>query len=97
MSFQGKHNIYKCPDGHLTVTIDRDDGVTPYLTSCTHSGCQELARSHIYNPMCQVFEPTHEWYKPTLEEATHLELNEATLEHIRRGGLILREMEKKEN
>lgn len=89
MSFKGKKNIYKCDDGHLTVTIDRDDGVTPFMTTCTYTGCGKMARSHMYHAQCQVFEPTHEWYRPT-ERQMSKEKRPGVIDHVKRGGLLLR-------
>lgn len=89
MSFKGKKNIYKCDDGHLTVTIDRDDGVTPFMTACPKDGCSLMARSHMYHEQCQVFEPSHEWYRPNAIQMAD-EARPGVIDHVERGGLLLR-------
>jgi hypothetical protein len=86
MSFQGKKNIYKCEAAHITVTIDRDEGVTPFMIKCPE--CGEYARSKMYHPQCQFFDPKYEWYSPdTAERET---LPASSLEHVERGGLLIR-------
>ncbi len=54
-------NVYKCPKGHYTFTVDRDYGVTPFLIACEHRTylasqtkkgasfqCRERAQSSAY-------------------------------------------------
>jgi len=43
----GKVNVYRCPDGHLTWTIHADDGVTPFAIDC--SRCGKPAQSAFYS------------------------------------------------
>jgi hypothetical protein len=86
--FQGKKNVYTCDTcGRQMVTVDRDDGVTPFATRCS---CP--ARAHMTSSMYQVDQAlpaTHEWYRPapgTLLKSIHVH------EHVKRGGLLLREI-----
>jgi len=86
MSYQYKKNIYTCSKcRHQMVTVDRDDGTTPFMTSCPI--CKSPAQSSFYN-VDQKLQPTHEWYKPTEEETKKLKAG--TLEHVNMGGLLLR-------
>ena len=86
---KGKKNCYTCQLGHTTVTIDRDKGVTPFMTKCRHEKCQEIAHSSFYR--CdQSLEPTHEWYRPKTSALPNLDGN--TLRHVQQGGLLLRKI-----
>lgn len=92
MSFQGKKNIYECPKGHQTVTVDVDDGVTPMMLRCRQKAdekhnCTEMARSSFYS-VDQLLTAEYEWYKP----ASLKGLNSAEREHVKRGGLLLRKI-----
>lgn len=85
-------NVYTCPRGHLTVTVDRDEGTTPFMMSCSEGGhpCLQPAQSSLYR-VDQALAPTHEWYKPTLKEAKRKDRRaRGTLDHVQRGGLLLR-------
>jgi predicted nucleic acid-binding Zn-ribbon protein len=92
MSFQGKKNVYMCPKcGHGFVTIDIDEGVTPFLTGCLHSGCNGLAVSFCYRAPQDILadvRPALEWYRPTGEDLAALK--PASLDHVARGGLLSR-------
>ena len=90
--FKGKKNIYTCKAcRHRTVTVDLDDGVTPFMIECTK--CEGPAHSSGYNfPSWMGLDPTHEWYMP--DEAEQATLDPETLEgHVKRGGLLLREIQ----
>lgn len=93
MSYKGKINVYTCPAGHTTVTIDTDEGVTPMMLRCTKKAdekhnCTEFARSAWYR--CdQALAPEYEWYKP----ATMNGLNRDEKEHVVKGGLLLRKIQ----
>jgi hypothetical protein len=93
MSYKGKINVYSCPAGHTTVTIDTDEGVTPMMLRCTKRAkdgkhdCTEYARSSWYR--CdQALTPEYEWYKP----ASLKGLNRDEKEHVVKGGLLLRKI-----
>ncbi len=94
--FKGKLNIYTCEmcKGTL-VTIDRDEGVTPFLTACREPGCKDakgrpsLAQSSMYRVSQHLF-PSHEWYRPNAIERARL--SPGTRDHVDNGGLILREI-----
>jgi hypothetical protein len=85
---RGKKNIYICQSrGHQTVTIDREDGVTPFMIRCRFPDCTSMAESSFYR-VDQTLEAFHEWYRP--DAAERAKLHPATLEHVERGGLLLR-------
>lgn len=98
MSFKGCFNVYRCPDGHLTVTKDVDDGVTPMFLACRHDGttdCGQRAVSAGYpeGPMpaelLERFETYgFEWYAPTVKWARRK--GTEMLAHVQKGGLVLR-------
>lgn len=60
-------NAYVCPDKHRTVTIDIDEGVTPFMMGCKFPGCGKMAHSLFYK-VPQDITPEYEWYKPTAEQ-----------------------------
>jgi hypothetical protein len=60
-------NVYTCQKcGRGTVTINKDEGVTPFTISCFHCGHPE-AYSCMYQ-CCQSLKPHFEWYRPTDNE-----------------------------
>jgi transcription elongation factor Elf1 len=62
-----KINMYKCPNGHETVTIDTiDRTVTPFQIACPE--CKASAKSSNYQ-VSQDLKPTYEWFVPkTIKE-----------------------------
>lgn len=95
-----RKNMYKCPKGHLVVTIDRDKGNTPFHIGCPECMEQQedddkvpMAVSSFYN-VPQNMEPTYEWYKPNRKEYKKLKKSHPGLAtYIDGGGLILRSIE----
>ncbi|ALJ08263.1 hypothetical protein [Brevundimonas sp. DS20] len=95
----GRKNLYVCIGESMGVgatsangcgqamwTIDREPGVTPFLTSCRHCGGYAQSRSY------QVPQDTvadFEWYRP---DAFTPDMKAATRDHILNGGLILRKI-----
>jgi len=70
--------------GHQMVTIDREPGVTPFISG----GCPDCGgdmQSAGYR-VPQTLTPTHEWYRPDSLDS----LPPGTAAHVRKGGLILR-------
>lgn len=95
---EGRVNTYRCIGkskfspkgatagcGHLMVTVDREEGVTPFLTKCPQ--CDGDAQSAMYR-VPPGLQPTHEWLRPDNFDG----LNLSTIEHIKMGGLILRKI-----
>lgn len=88
-SYLGRLNIYVCDKcrGHI-VTRDVDTGVTPFMTSCKSTpDCQGMMKSSMYRVFDQDMAASHVWYRPTTAQF----LSGGTLEHVMRGGLLLRE------
>lgn len=86
--YNGKLNIYVCQDcrGHV-VTRDRDAGVTPFMTACKATlGCTGMMQSSMYRVFDQSMREDFEWYRPESLDG----LKPHTVDHIRKGGLILR-------
>lgn len=112
MSKEPKINIYQCQYGCLNVTVDVDEGVTPFMIGCEFTGridrplnpffakdgkCIGNATSCFYptGPKpSNIGEPTHEWYKP--EKKEYEKLHKLEIEHVERGGLLLRPRTDKE-
>lgn len=105
-----KINIYRCTRGHATVTVDVDEGTTPFMMGCPHKEkdskhpCCADAQSSFYPQkeravaaLIKYGNPTHEWYKPTEEEVRsrygdrEIHVLAGMLDHVKRGGLDLRE------
>lgn len=81
-------NVYACLEcGLELITRDADEGVTPFALPC--DGCAHVMYSSFYR-VPQSLTPTHEWYKP--DDLS--ELDDFTQEHVKLGGLVLREIEK---
>jgi len=91
-AFKGKRNIYLCEDcGHGFVSIDRDDGVTPFMTKCLNADCGKMASSLFYacpQPMLAGTSPALEWYRPGEPEIAGL--SPSVADHVRKGGLLSR-------
>lgn len=101
---EAKHKINKytcefCGDG--IFTINRDEGTTPFMVPCmARLGCKGMMLSGFYQD--EPRRPGWEWIKPTPEELeTYLRLHdpqkkpwlrEAVVEHIQKGGLLLRRL-----
>lgn len=84
-----KINVYTCPKGHKTVTVDLVDGTTPMFLNCRNitdgHACDQTSRSAWY--MCdQTLTPEFEWYRPGPEE----KLNKEERQHCIQGGLLIR-------
>ena len=88
-SLKGKKNIYTCEEcGGTFVTVDRDEGTTPFMTLCrVTAGCRGAAQSSFYR-VDQSITPTHEWRRLTDSEAA--EQNPGGMQHHLMGGLFLR-------
>ena len=91
-------NAYRCDDcGRYTVTIDRDEGVTPMFLGCradgTEGGCKGRAVSLGYpkGPRPSWAVPAWEWYKPGPIEMRGM--SPEMRDHVQRGGLALRRIE----
>ncbi len=88
MTFKGMKNVYVCRHcRHPTVTIDLDDGTTPFLTGCTKEGCSGIAESSGYMVQ-EPLEPTHEWYRA--QDDAPLLKHPASKWHHEHGGLFIR-------
>jgi len=89
----GKKNRYSCiACKNKTITIDVDEGVTPFMIECFTDGCDKFATSAMY--MCpQDLPATHEWYAPDRKERRRLRGGEK--EHVEQGGLLLRPITKR--
>lgn len=61
-------NRYVCQVcGRSIITIDRDEGVTPFMLNCRATpDCKGDMHSSFYEGVTG--QPTHEWRKPTAEE-----------------------------
>ena len=65
--FKGKKNIYTCRKccGHI-VTVDVDDGVTPFMLKCRATeGCDGTMHSSLYRVFDQKMAAAFEWYRPS--------------------------------
>lgn len=98
-----KWNHYVCPRCKgITIAKHEDEGVTPFFLNCRATpGCLGLAESRIYR--CSQDDnqrPDVVWYRPASELEAREEIartvqapyREATLEHWRMGGALMREL-----
>jgi|HubBroStandDraft_2_1064218.scaffolds.fasta_scaffold74636_4 hypothetical protein len=94
-----RENVYTCEKcGGYTVTVDIDEGVTPFMLKCRASGkegdCEGVALSAMYpkGPRpAHIPEPSWEWYKPSAKEIAAMPAS--WRDHYRKGGLHLRKRE----
>ncbi len=89
----GYKNIYTCPKcGGQTVTIDVDEGVTPFMLRCRATGqegdCDGMAQSCWYRVPADSPEPQWEWFKPCGSE--YQKLSRQMRDHVDKGGLDIR-------
>ncbi len=89
----GYKNIYTCQKcGGQTVTIDIDEGVTPFMLRCRATGeegdCDGMAQSCMYRVPANSPEPQWEWFTPRGFE--YRELSPQMKEHVDKGGLVIR-------
>jgi hypothetical protein len=96
--FVQRENVYTCQTcGRRVTTIDREEGVTPFMIMCSRTGggdCTGDMHSAFYpkGPRPPHIEPpSYEWYKPVGAEYDALSEIMKT-EHVDRGGLILRKI-----
>lgn len=82
-------NVYTCRTCERSiVTVDRDEGVTPFLLGCRVGGrCAGTMQSACYRAD-QTLTPTYEWFKPSLKNARRK--GPAMLDHVKQGGLDIR-------
>lgn len=93
MEVSGAVNVYVCEKcGGKTVTVNRDEGVTPFMLACrvNNVGCGGHARSSFYR-VDQNQTPDWEWYRPDEGELATLEPE--WQHHIKSGGLKLRKLD----
>lgn len=89
-----KINVYTCEEcGGFTVTIDIDEGVTPFMLRCRApqfmgGACDGWGQSGFYKPRADVPAPAWEWYAPDAAELATMD--EAMADHCRNGGLNIR-------
>lgn len=91
----GRINAYVCDGGslgaqhcgHFVITIDREPGVTPFMTKCEN--CGQWAYSKGYRVQ-EGLVPSHEWYRPD----DLAQVDEGSRDHVKNGGLLLRRIAK---
>jgi hypothetical protein len=85
LSADRRLNQYTCQKcGKATITIDRDEGVTPFMLICRATqGCGGASYSSMYQRVSGV--PTYEWRKPTAAE--YAAYSPDMRHHVDQGGL----------
>mgnify|MGYP005831713865 CR=1 FL=1 len=94
MSLKGRENVYTCQKcGGYTVTVDADEGTTPFMIGCRAKGigvCDGTAYSAFYpeGPRPKhIPAPAWKWVRPTGE--AYEKLSPAMKEYVDMGGLEL--------
>ena len=84
---KGKKNCYTCQKcGGRITTLDIDEGVTPFAIQCKAAEeCKGMMFSAFYT-VDQTIPVHYVWYMPKDLQG----FNQYTLEHIRKGGLVMR-------
>lgn len=88
MNQRNRVNKYTCQVcGNWVVTVDVDDGHTPFMIRCTETkDCSGMMQSGFYT--CeQTLEPAYEWRKPTKTE--YFQLPMTAREYVDQGGLMI--------
>lgn len=83
-------DVYVCKHcGNRIYTQYKDKGVTPFMMMCRKDGCLATAQHEhtIPSHLVPVGKRVLSWYRPSFKEM--LTLNEAAIEHVLLGGLIL--------
>lgn len=93
MENKNKINVYTCTScKHPIVTINLDEGVTPFMIGCPRKECAlgkfTDARSSFYNVDQRII-PVYGWYRKK-------EADPGGLDHHNNGGLFLRKLTKDE-
>lgn len=85
MNLKGQKNRYTCRRcGGSIVTMDVDEGTTPFMLNCRATeGCEGTMESSFYKGVDG--EPEFVWRKPT--PAEYEAANEAMRHHFDKGGL----------
>jgi hypothetical protein len=91
----GAVNAYRCPYGHVTVTVTTAEGVTPMFIPCAEKPCKARGTSVGYNQeiIARLPDPTPrwEWYRPQRAQLRRLRQHEPYVyQHCESGGLLLR-------
>jgi len=88
---KGQKNVYVCQlCGGEVVTVDADEGVTPFMIECRSTPeCEGDMYSSFYQ-VDQSLAPQFEWYKPTSLDQYPEGHREAMKKHIEDGGLDIR-------
>lgn len=85
----GRKNVYHCQVCHdEVVTVDLDEGVTPFAIACrATAGCKGTMFSGFYPQWAQALPAAFEWFKPTDLSG----YSAAMRDHLERGGLDMRQ------
>lgn len=93
MDLTNRVNCYLCHVcKHITKTKDVDAGVTPMFSNCEL--CKSQASSTGYKDIAPDKLPTFEWFRPPLSEIIKLIKKPHIIDHILKGGLMLRPVPK---
>lgn len=86
MDRAGMKNRYTCNTcGQSIITVNTDNGTTPFGISCKFSGCNGVMFSSGYQ-IDQSLDADFVWYKPKSLK----KLDKQTRDHVRKGGLLLK-------
>lgn len=88
MTMKGKRNAYSCLHCGLTIiTVDEDEGTTPFMLGCRASGCEGMMQSHFYRgPNVESERPAgYAWRKPS--KAEYKRSSKGMKAHFDAGGL----------
>ena len=87
---RGTVDRYVCDTcGYMMHTTYKDKGVTPFTMLCPKCKGIMYHRQTFEKESVPEWVPVKGWHRPTLEQT--LEMDERTIEHILKGGLVLDE------
>lgn len=91
---KGMINAYICPNIHVTITKNLDNGFIPERLACPD--CDQISVTMMYLVNQEKFTPVIEWFKPTEGEIQAAELSmskehaKSHRDYVNKGGLISR-------
>ncbi len=84
-------NYYTCGNDHVTKTKDIDAGVTPMFIPCPVCNANSVSGMYGVDKFPEM-EPSHEWFRPTLEQILKHRKSPNLLNHFLQGGLDYRKI-----
>lgn len=87
---RGEYNGYVCKNcSHITVTLYKDKGVTPFVIPCEKCGrdaVHEITSRYAQPAWIPCTSDVKNWVRPTFNQL--MKMSQATIDHVLNGGLV---------